>query len=150
MSYYYRIPGNPIVKKNTQKIGTKKRKNGTSYPFIYYTAAYKNWAAEARKVIAKSSVPVTPINQPILLVCKFFIQHNYVVDVSALYEGIQDILKEMGVIVDDNHNVIAGHDGSRVFIDPDDPHTEVTLLPIFDIPLPRPKNSPLNRTNTEF
>lgn len=55
---------------------------------------------------------------------------NQTIDMSALYEGIQDVLVEVGVLKDDsalNDPILVGHDGSRVHLDRDNPRMEVTL-----------------------
>jgi len=49
------------------------------------------------------------------------------VDLSALYEGIQDVLVELNVITDDNYTIVASHDGSGVFIDRVNPRMEVEI-----------------------
>ncbi len=49
------------------------------------------------------------------------------VDLSALYEGIQDVLVELNVITDDNYTIVASHDGSGVFIDRDNPRMEIII-----------------------
>lgn len=49
------------------------------------------------------------------------------VDLSALYEGIQDVLVELNVITDDNYTIVASHDGSGVFIDRENPRMEIEI-----------------------
>jgi len=53
------------------------------------------------------------------------------VDLSALYEGIQDVLVELNVITDDNYTIVASHDGSGVFIDRDNPRMEIEITAKF-------------------
>ena len=38
-----------------------------------------------------------------------------------------DVLVKTGVVPDDNYNVIAAHDGSRVYVDKDSPRTEIYI-----------------------
>lgn len=49
------------------------------------------------------------------------------VDLSALYEGIQDVLVELNVLTDDNYTIVASHDGSGVFVDKTNPRMEITI-----------------------
>jgi len=49
------------------------------------------------------------------------------VDLSALYEGIQDVLVELSVITDDNYTIVASHDGSSVEVDRVNPRMEITI-----------------------
>ena len=50
-----------------------------------------------------------------------------VVDLSALYEGIQDELVAHKVIKDDNCWIVRSHDGSEVFHDKNNPRMEITI-----------------------
>lgn len=49
------------------------------------------------------------------------------VDLSALYEGIQDELVNCNVLSEDNYTIVASHDGSGVFYDKDNPRMEITI-----------------------
>ena len=81
--------------------------------------------------LALQKKPAEPIDYPVILVlvCKFFMQTRRVVDLSALYEGIQDTLVKAEILKDDNFNIIVGHDGSRVLLDRDNPRIEVAIIP---------------------
>lgn len=49
------------------------------------------------------------------------------VDLSALYEGIQDVLVKQGWLADDNYKVVASHDGSGVEWNKESPRMEITI-----------------------
>lgn len=119
----YKVTGNPIVKKNTQKV---IRRGGRT--FVVYSAQYNAWLKDAMDELALQKRPDQPIDYPIILVCKFFMQTLRVVDLSALYEGIQDTLVKMEILKDDNFNIVIGHDGSRVKLDRKNPRTEVSII----------------------
>lgn len=51
---------------------------------------------------------------PINLKCLFFVPNRRRRDLCNLLEAIQDILVKYGVLVDDNSEIVAGVDGSRV------------------------------------
>ena len=121
----YIVTGSPIVKKNTQRATWRH-----GYPLIVYSKQYREWAHRALDEIAIQPRPDEPIDYPVILLCKFFMQTKRIVDLSALYEGIQDILVQSHVLTDDNFNIVAGHDGSRVFLDRKNPRTEVTIIPL--------------------
>lgn len=121
----YTITGNPIVKKNTQKV---IHRGGRS--FVVYSAQYRGWLNNAMDELALQKRPEQPINYPVLLVCKFFMQTKRLVDLSALYEGIQDTLVKMEILADDNFNIVAGHDGSRVLLDREHPRIEIAIVPV--------------------
>ncbi len=46
---------------------------------------------------------------------------------SGESEAIDDILTHYGVIADDNYSIVQSHDGSRVFVDKENPRTEVII-----------------------
>jgi len=78
--------------------------------------------------LALQKRPDEPIDYPVILVCTFFVQTLRIVDLSALYEGIQDTLVKMDILKDDNAWIVIGHDGSRVHLDRDNPRTEVEII----------------------
>jgi Holliday junction resolvase RusA-like endonuclease len=120
----YTITGNPIVKKNTQKVVWRSGR-----PIVVYTPQYRSWWNNAMDELALQKKPAEPIDYPVLLVCKFFMQSLRVVDLSALYEGIQDTLVKAEILKDDNFNIVVGHDGSRVLLDRENPRIEVAIVP---------------------
>lgn len=138
-NYYYLIEGQPTVKKNTQRAAIGKTKAGKAYPKIYYSKQYVKWHRAAKAVLLEQPIPHKPIDQPIILECHFFIQHHMVVDLSALYEGIQDLLVECGVLADDNYTIVTNHGASKVSVDPQRPRMEIAVINAHHNPLPRPE-----------
>lgn len=121
--FSYLVSGQPIVKKNTQKV---VRVRGRT--FVAYSPQYKEWLHRAMDELALQRRPEQPIDRPIILMCTFFVQTLRVVDLSALYEGIQDTLVKMEILKDDNAWILIGHDGSRVVLDRVNPRTEVSII----------------------
>lgn len=119
----YTITGNPIVKKNTQKV---VRIHGR--PTVVYSSQYRGWLNNALDELEEQAKPDQPVDYPVILVCKFFMQTLRIVDLSALYEGIQDTLVKAEILKDDNFNIVVGHDGSRVLLDRQNPRTEVAII----------------------
>lgn len=124
----YVIYGHPYVKKSNMKL-VRRGKKLVRIP----TLNYQEWAKEAHKQIDKHMNPATPIDYPINLQCHFYVRTYGVVDLSALYEGIQDELVKKNILADDNFKIVASHDGSRVFVDPDNPRMEITITRRDDI-----------------
>lgn len=120
---HYTISGSPIVKKNTMRVIFRR-----GYPLVYYTKIYQEWAKAATYEIMAQGRPKSPIIQPVILDCKFYMPTLRRVDLSALYEGIQDVLVRCRILGDDNFKIVAGHDGSRVLIDRKNPRTEVSII----------------------
>ena len=56
------------------------------------------------------------------------------VDITNLHEALHDVLTHYAVVADDNSNIIAATDGSRVRYDKTNPRTEVTITPMNDEP----------------
>ena len=72
-------------------------------------------------------IPDKPIEQPVNVKCLFFRNTERKCDLTNLLEAIDDILVKYGVLADDNFKVLAGHDGSRVYVDRERPRTEITI-----------------------
>ena len=117
--YQAKIPLNPKTKKNNQQILYNCGK-----PFIAQNKAYKQYEKESGWFLKK---PDLPIKQPVNIKCLFYRDSERRVDLTNLLEAIDDILVKYGVIADDNFKIIAGHDGSRVLIDREDPRTEIII-----------------------
>ncbi len=120
--YTLTIPGAPIVKKNTQRV--VRRGNRI---FTIYSSAYTNWVENATIHLDTLKKPTAPIDFPINLQCKFYRPTRGTVDLSALYEGIQDVLVKAGWLADDNWLIVKSHDGSGVFHDKDNPRMEIKI-----------------------
>ena len=125
-SIEYTITGHPYVKKSNQKV-VFNRSMGRQIKVN--TPAYRAWAEAAMWQIKSQGIPDEPIDQPINLCCRFYLKTRGRVDLSALYEGIQDVLVKMGVLIDDNYTIVASHDGSGAFYDKDNPRMVVMITP---------------------
>lgn len=51
------------------------------------------------------------------------------VDKSNLEAAAHDVLVKYGVLADDNRDIIASTDGSRVYYDKENPRAEITIEP---------------------
>jgi len=124
------ILGVPRVKKNNQAVVLARSKSGKYFPKKVDTPAYKRWHSTAVPQINLQK-PTLEIDFPLNLACKFYMDTAVRVDLSALYEGIQDVLVELNVITDDNYTIVASHDGSGVFIDRVNPRMEIEITAKF-------------------
>ena len=122
----FTIYGNPITKKNTPRIVTKKLPNGKSIPFILPSEAYVKYEKDAKQYIPK----IDTIDYPINIKCEFYMQTRRKVDISNLISAISDILTKYKVIDDDNRNIVVSYDGSRVFYDKENPRTIVEITKV--------------------
>ena len=57
----------------------------------------------------------------------FYMKTHRRVDLVNLMEAMDDILVGKGILKDDNASVIAGHDGSRVLYDKENPRVEIEI-----------------------
>ena len=127
MDYKLTLPGEPRTKKNSQRI-LKNHKTGASFvaPSGNYIQYRNNCLWYLRKCIG---VP-DPINQKVNVCCTYYMPTHRRVDLLNLLEATMDILVDAGILEDDNSNIVAGHDGSRVLYDKENPRTDVYISPL--------------------
>ena len=108
----------PVSKKNHSQIITVKGR-----PMLIPSKQYKKYEKECGEFLKD----VEPFLDPCNVKCLFYMPTHRKVDLTNLLEAIDDILVHYGILIDDNSNIIVGHDGSRVFYDKDNPRTEITI-----------------------
>lgn len=67
------------------------------------------------------------INKAVNIKAVYYMPTRRRVDLINLHEALHDIMVDYGVLVDDNSNIVASTDGSRVEYDKDNPRTEVEI-----------------------
>lgn len=123
----FTIPIKPVSKKNSLRIVINPR---THKPFVMQSKLY----VEYEKMV-KPFIPTShdlPINYPINLKCTFYMPTRRRIDLCNLEEAISDVLVKYGVLEDDNRNIVASYDGSRVLYDKESPRTEIEISKIKD------------------
>ncbi len=115
------VPLHPITKKNNQRIVINSR---TKRPMILQNEKYTTYENQAGWFLKK---PKQPIDYPVNIECRFYRKNEIRCDLTNLLEAIDDVLVKYKIIADDNFKIIAGHDGSRVFIDKEHPRTEIII-----------------------
>lgn len=120
----FTIYGNPITKKNTPRIVTKKLPNGKSIPFILPSEAYVKYEKDAKQYIPK----IDTINYPIILKCNYFMETKRKCDLVNLLQASCDVLVKYKVLEDDNYTIISSFDGSSVDYDKDNPRVEIEII----------------------
>lgn len=124
--YQAMIPLNPRTKKNSQRIVINPR---TKAPMILPDPKYKEFEREAGWFLSKRP---EPIKEKVNVKCTFYRDSRRMCDLTNLLEAIDDILVKYGILADDNFNIIAGHDGSRVKVDKEHPRTEIEITAMTD------------------
>lgn len=118
------IPIAPVTKKNSMQILVNR---ATGRAFIAPSQKYKNYSKECRLYVHRHN---PPIDIPCNVKCLYYMPTHRRVDLTNLLSATMDILVEHGVLADDNSNIVAGHDGSRVQYDKEAPRTEITISPM--------------------
>ena len=119
--YTATIHGAPRTKKNSQQILINPK---THRPFVMPSKAYKEYEALCLSQLRKIE---TPISTPVNVQCVYYMPTHRRVDLCNLLEATSDILVRAGVLSDDNSDIVASHDGSRVLYDKNYPRTEITI-----------------------
>lgn len=109
------IPLKPVTKKNSQQIVYKYGR-----PLIIASKAYKRYEKEAMQFLKPLG-----IDYAVNVRCLFFMPTHRRVDLTNLLEAIDDVMVKAGTLKDDNCLIVAAHDGSRVYVDKDNPRTEI-------------------------
>lgn len=112
----------PVPKKNGNQI---YKRRDTGKPFVSTSDRYKQYAAAAPWFLRP--VPAKPIDYPINIKYLFYVPDMRRRDASNLIEAIDDILQDVGIIKDDCWQIVAGHDGTRVYLDRENPRTEIYI-----------------------
>ena len=119
----FTIPVAPRTKKNSQSFVTLR----TGRTLLLPSKTYKEFE---KKVVSWCKINLTdfePLNSPVNMSCKFYMDKNYKSDLVGYLQAIQDALIKAGVIEDDNHNIIASVDGSEVLLDRSNPRIEIEV-----------------------
>ncbi|MDR1954302.1 MAG: hypothetical protein LBQ21_07540 [Clostridiales Family XIII bacterium] len=112
------IPIAPVTKKNHSRI--VHLRNG----------AHALIPSKPYKVYADSVGPfLRPlgIDYPVNIKATFYMQTRRIVDLPNLHAALHDVLKDFGVIADDDSRIVVATDGSRVRYDKERPRTEVVI-----------------------
>ena len=124
------IPLAPVTKKNSNEIHVN---HATGRRFVAPSQRFKDYQAACGYFIMRGDVkPVT--DYPVNIKCLFYMPTKRRVDLTNLLEAIDDVLVHYGVIEDDDNKHLAGHDGSRVLYDKENPRTEIYISRLEEIP----------------
>lgn len=118
------IPLDPKTKKNNMCIKYRQGKGGMAVPFISQGDMYLQYERDCAFFVR---TPREPINEKVNVRCIFYRQKAIRCDLNNLLESVTDILVKYGVLADDNFKIVSGHDGSRVYIDKENPRTEIFI-----------------------
>lgn len=120
----FTIPLAPVSKKNSPVLTT------TGRPRILPSKVYRDYEDAALKLLPRRPI----IKERVCVTALFYMANRRRVDLTNLLEALDDVLVRARILDDDNSNIIASHDGSRVLYDKDNPRTEVTITRMEDEP----------------
>ena len=109
----------PVTKKNSQQIIYVKGR-----AMIIPSKKYKDYEKKAVQLLLFCT---DHIDYPVNIEAHFYMGTRRKCDLTNLLEALDDVLVKAGIIEDDNYNIIAGHDGSRVHYDKENPRTEFII-----------------------
>jgi Holliday junction resolvase RusA-like endonuclease len=110
----------PRTKKNSQQIiFTKGRR--LIIPSKPYQKFEKDCLSQIEDNLRKN------ISSPVNIKATFYVKERRRVDLTNLLEALDDVLVKAEVIEDDCRDIIASHDGSRVYHDKEKPRIEVEI-----------------------
>lgn len=132
MLIQFTIPVHPVSKKNSQQIITLKTKYGKSRNIIIPSKKYKEFEAECMPFLFQVKTQAGVVDFPVNMAVSFYVSKKLKYDLTNLLEAIDDAAVKSGFIADDNRDIIAGHDGSRVFYDKLNPRIEITITKMDD------------------
>ena len=121
MNLHFTLDVVPRCKKNSSQIC--RLKNGRT--LLLPSKPYKKFENECLDLIQEDLK--LNINTPINIRAHFYCQTRRRIDLTNLLEALDDMLQKAGVIKDDCRDIIAGHDGSRVYWDKERPRIEIWI-----------------------
>lgn len=123
------IPVKPVTKKNSQQITTNPK---TGRPFIIPSKQFRDFEKECKPYMLQIKNEIGQIKFPVNIKCVFFVDKRFKYDLTNLLEAIDDVLVNYGILLDDNRDILAAHDGSRVFYDRFKPRIEIEITELKD------------------
>ena len=117
------IPITPVTKKNHQQIIMVKGR-----PMIIPSKQYKKYEKDCAEYL--QTVPFSAIDYPCNVKMVYYMPTHRRCDLVNLQESTLDVLVKYGILADDNCNIVASMDGSKVFFDKENPRTEIVISEI--------------------
>lgn len=127
MRIEFTIPVRPATKKNSGQIIQVKGRS-----ILIPSKQYQQFEKDCLPYLYRVKDTAGIINYPVNVQCTFFTETKRKIDLTNLLNAIDDAMVKSGLIVDDNRDIIAAHDGSRVFHDKFNPRIEITITELTD------------------
>lgn len=122
MTVSFTLPLKPVTKKNSGQIVIRG-----SYPILLPSKQYMQFEKDSAPYFRKVKLQTDVIHYPVNVKCHFYMETHRRVDLCNLLNAVDDAMVASGLVLDDNRDIIAAHDGSRVYFDKDRPRIEITI-----------------------
>lgn len=122
MGVKFTLPLRPVTKKNSGQIVMRG-----SYPKLLPSKQYMQFEKDSAPYFLRVKMQAGEINYPVNVKCIFYMETHRRVDLCNLLNAVDDAMVTSGLVIDDNRDIIAAHDGSRVYFDKDRPRIEITI-----------------------
>lgn len=132
MKIEFIIPVHPVTKKNNMQIIPFKTKTGKIRHIPIPSKQYKDFEAECLPYFYQVKGQAGVIDYPVNMAVEFYVAKRLKYDLTNLLEAIDDAAVKSGLLLDDNRDIIAAHDGSRVFYDKLNPRISVVITEMKD------------------
>lgn len=116
------IPLAPISKKNHQDIIYNKK---TKRRMVIPSKQYREYEKACAEFIPQ--MPFNMFDCPVNVECVYYMPTHRRVDLVNLLQSTMDILVKYGILKDDNCNIVASMDGSKVLYSKENPRTEIEI-----------------------
>lgn len=123
----FSIPVAPKTKKNGMQIIQIKGRN-----ILIPSKQYRQFEKDCLPYLYRVKDTVGVINYPVNVQCIFFTETKRKIDLPNLLNAVDDAMVKSGLIIDDNRDIIAGHDLSRVYHDKYSPRIEIKITEMSD------------------
>lgn len=123
----FTLHGDPKTKKNSPRIVRVGR-----YSKVLPSEAFEDYQKTCLAQLLQRRLCHLGIRYPVNVKALYYMQTRRRVDLTNLNEALHDILVKAGMILDDNRDIIASTDGSRVLYDKLCPRVEVWITPAED------------------
>lgn len=110
----------PVSKKNHSQIAMVKNR-----PMLLPSKQYRKYEKDCAEFLLP--IPFNAFDCPVNVKCEYYMPTHRRVDLVNLEQATLDVLVKYGVLLDDNSNIVASMDGSRVFYDKEFPRTEIEI-----------------------
>lgn len=112
----------PKTKKNHQDIIYNKK---TKRRMVIPSKQYRDYEKACAEFIPQ--MPFNMFDCPVNVECVYYMPTHRRVDLTNLLQATLDILVKYGILKDDNCNIVASLDGSRVLYSKENPRTEIEI-----------------------